>query len=222
MVRTQSPQYGFRIDSARVLALSTAIALHVLAACLLLIPLSRHATPDAPVPPTPRWQMPVLVPPPPVPPVPIDSHPLPTPPMAPTAPVVPTTPLPPLVDAVAHQVASVEPVPTLPSTDSVAPVADSVAPPRAGASLRYLQAPPPAYPRAAIASRQEGTVLLQVRVGRDGMPMEVVVARSSGSRVLDQAARMQVLKHWRFQPALQDGQAVEALGLVPVDFSLAN
>ena len=65
-------------------------------------------------------------------------------------------------------------------------------------------------------------MLLQVRVGVDGSPVDVAVARSSGVRALDQAARLQVLKHWRFQPAMRDGQAVEALGLVPVAFSLAN
>ena len=43
---------------------------------------------------------------------------------------------------------------------------------------------------------------------------------SSGNRDLDRAARMQVLKAWKFQPAMQDGRAVQAYGRVPVDFSL--
>jgi len=29
-----------------------------------------------------------------------------------------------------------------------------------------------------------------------------------------------VLRHWRFQPALRDGVAVEAVGLVPIAFRL--
>lgn len=86
--------------------------------------------------------------------------------------------------------------------------------------LAYLSAPAPAYPRAALQQRLSGTVLLQVLVDVDGRPLDVTVARSSGYRVLDEAARMQVLKRWRFQPALQDGQPVQALGLVPVEFTV--
>ncbi|WP_312787111.1 energy transducer TonB, partial [Stenotrophomonas indicatrix] len=39
---------------------------------------------------------------------------------------------------------------------------------------------------------------------------------------LDQAARQQVLRHWRFVPAERDGMAVPAIGMVPVQFSLPN
>ncbi len=63
-------------------------------------------------------------------------------------------------------------------------------------------------------------MLLQVLVGIDGKPLDVTVARGSGHRQLDEAARRHVLKRWSFRPAMQDGQAVQALGLVPIDFSL--
>ena len=46
---------------------------------------------------------------------------------------------------------------------------------------------------------------------------EVDVQRSSGDRLLDNAAREQVLEHWRFRPAMKDGRAVQAIGLVPID-----
>lgn len=219
MVRTQSPQYGFSIDTSRVLALSTAIALHVLAACLLLIPLSRRALPDLPEPPPPRWQIPERITPPPAPPQPIQSPAAPTPPAA-VAPMAPVAPQP-IADAAPAEAQPAEPAYSLPLAETATPPA-SVAPSLPGAALRYLQAPPPAYPRAALAARQQGTVLLQVRVGTEGQPLEVTIVRSSGSRVLDQAARAQVLRHWRFQPAMQDGRSVEAVGLVPVDFSLAQ
>ncbi|MFN3311251.1 MAG: TonB family protein [Thermomonas sp.] len=88
--------------------------------------------------------------------------------------------------------------------------------------LAYLSAPAPAYPRAALQQRLAGTVLLQVLVDVDGHPLDVTVARSSGYRMLDEAARTQVLKRWRFQPALQGGQPVQALGLVPVAFTLGG
>ncbi|PSD11028.1 energy transducer TonB, partial [Stenotrophomonas maltophilia] len=50
----------------------------------------------------------------------------------------------------------------------------------------------------------------------------VSIERSSGSRSLDQAARQQVLRHWRFEPAQRDGVAVPAIGMVPVQFSLPD
>ena len=46
------------------------------------------------------------------------------------------------------------------------------------------------------------------------------IAQGSGHRELDEAAREQVLKRWRFQPAMQGERAVQALGLVPIEFAL--
>ncbi|MFS8137643.1 MAG: TonB family protein [Thermomonas sp.] len=88
--------------------------------------------------------------------------------------------------------------------------------------LEYLSAPAPNYPRGALARQIEGTVLLQVLVGIDGRPVEVTVSQSSGNRDLDEAARQQILKRWSFRPAMKNGQAVQALGLVPVAFSLTR
>ena len=93
-------------------------------------------------------------------------------------------------------------------------------PPRVGVQLEYAQAPAPAYPRDALRDGVEGTVLLKVLVDVDGRPLDVQVERSSGNRSLDRAARDQVLQRWRFRPAMQDGRAVQAIGLVPVDFRL--
>lgn len=87
-------------------------------------------------------------------------------------------------------------------------------------SLSYVRAPPPAYPRAEIRNGVGGTVLLRVLVDVDGRPLEVVVLDSSGNRNLDRAARENVLKNWLFQPAMRDGQPVQAYGKVPVVFSV--
>ena len=86
--------------------------------------------------------------------------------------------------------------------------------------LAYLSAPAPAYPRMAKQRGITGTVLLQVLVGIDGRPLEVTVAQSSGNRELDEAARAQVLRRWSFQPASKNGQAVQAIGMVPIEFAL--
>ena len=105
-----------------------------------------------------------------------------------------------------------------PSTEST-PIAPPSGPISAS-HLAYARAPAPAYPRAAVLDRAEGTVVLRVLVDVDGSPLEVAVETSSGNRELDRAARTQVLKHWKFQPAMQDGRAVQAYGRVPVNFSL--
>lgn len=88
------------------------------------------------------------------------------------------------------------------------------------ATLAYAEAPPPRYPRPAIQRRFEGVVTLRVLVDAEGRPQSVEVEHSSGHRVLDQAAREQVLARWRFHPAVRDGRAVAAYALVPVAFRL--
>ncbi|WP_386342136.1 energy transducer TonB [Xanthomonas citri] len=222
MVRTQS-QVSSRplgIAPSRVLAMSTAVALHLLAGGLLLIPLSHRAIPQQTAPKE-RWLMPVSIPTPPPPlafPVevtftpkthsPTKSLPLPV-----QTPVVSETSL---VDSAPSAVAATV-------SDVVAdsaPTTTAPSGPIEAGRLQYLSSPAPSYPAAALRAGQQGTVLLRVLVGTDGRPAEVSVQTSSGHRMLDLAARSQVLRNWRFQPAMQNGQAVQAYGLVPVSFSL--
>jgi protein TonB len=94
--------------------------------------------------------------------------------------------------------------------------------PQPGVRLQYDRAPAPSYPRDALREGVQGTVLLQVLVDVDGRPLKVDVQRSSGDRRLDLAARRQVLANWRFRPAIRDGRAVQAIGIVPIDFHLGN
>jgi protein TonB len=89
-----------------------------------------------------------------------------------------------------------------------------------GVRLEYQQAPAPAYPRDALRDGIQGTVMLQVLVDVDGRPLDVRIQQSSGNRQLDNAARRQVLEHWRFRPAMKEGRAIQAIGLVPIDFNL--
>ncbi|UYB50971.1 TonB family protein [Xanthomonas sp. AM6] len=223
MVRTQLPAPSFGIDLSRILALSAAIGLHLLALLLLLIPLSHVAPPQEPAKAEPRWQQPVVVPvtpAPPIPTVPTERKPVATQPRVPTATPVPTPVQAPLVDA------SPAPLPAAAADPAPAAVAEPSVPPGpanapvAGMQLQYLRAPAPPYPRDALREGLQGSVLLRVLVGVDGQPLEVSIAKSSGHRILDQAAREQVLKRWKFHAALQQGVPVQAYGLVPVDFSL--
>lgn len=50
------------------------------------------------------------------------------------------------------------------------------------------------YPAEAVRRGQEGEVLLRIRIGREGVPQEIRIARSSGARVLDEAARSGVVR----------------------------
>ncbi|MNM40265.1 Gram-negative bacterial tonB protein [compost metagenome] len=106
--------------------------------------------------------------------------------------------------------------------DVTAPTSDSIAPssPLEGVTLRYQHAPAPAYPRDALVAGAQGTVTLRVLVNEDGSPLEVTIEHSSGNRSLDNAARNQVLRRWKFQPAVDGGRPVQAYGLIPVDFKL--
>ena len=74
----------------------------------------------------------------------------------------------------------------------------------------------------AIADSLEGVVLLRVLVGADGKPVEVTIEKSSGHRVLDREAQRHVLRTWTFRPATRDGQPVQAIGIVPIDFNLSR
>lgn len=50
------------------------------------------------------------------------------------------------------------------------------------------------YPAEAVRRGQEGEVLLRIRIGSGGVPREIRVAKSSGTRILDEAARRGVVR----------------------------
>lgn len=85
----------------------------------------------------------------------------------------------------------------------------------------YLRNPPPSYPTASRAAGEEGTVVLRVRVKRDGLPGRVDISKSSGWHNLDAVARDAVWK-WRFVPAREGKEPVEATMDVPITFRLKD
>jgi len=219
MVRTY-PVVPLQFDPARVAAWSAAIALHLLAFLLLLIPATYQAVTALPRDNTEVRLIPKEEPKPPEPtPVPPERVQVKVEPKPKTTPtVVPPLPTPTatLEEAQGIILPAAEPtaVQATPALEPSTPVT--------GAQLQYRSAPPPAYPVPALRNHEQGTVLLRVEVDPSGQPVNVSIERSSGSRSLDQAARQQVLRHWRFVPAQRDGTAVPAIGLVPVQFSLPD
>jgi len=86
-------------------------------------------------------------------------------------------------------------------------------------ALAYLTRTRVAYPREAIALHQQGTVILRVLVGSDGLPRTIEIDRSSGSRSLDNAAR-DAVRRWTFQPGTRNGVATALWARVPIKFDL--
>jgi len=206
-----------KLDFTRISAEAGAIAIHGAALLLLLAPMSMYVPPQSGRDPeviyeplTPKTPPPRIEP---------EKVEITKPHLVPTTPTVLPQKIelqqPPVVDTQEGDIA-IDPA-QVAKTDTG--LGDAIQP-MAGAHLEYETAPPPRYPIEAIRESLTGTVTLRVLVDVDGKPIDVQVERSSGHRVLDAAAKRQVLAKWRFKPAMQDGRAVQAIGLVPVEFNL--
>lgn len=202
-------------DSVRIAALSVAIALNLAALLVLLRPMAPQMAQQAqqaaaiPI----NWILAKKEPPPP-------------PPIEMKKPAQPKT--------VPHTQAVPQPQPVAPpvvnltdqGTVAAPPAMPTLAPPQPTigtapieATLAY-RATPLKYPAQGLHSRMQGQVILKVLVDENGMPQDVVVEQSSGYTLLDRSAREQVLKGWRFEPAMVGGHAVRAWARVPVTFNL--
>jgi periplasmic protein TonB len=122
---------------------------------------------------------------------------------------------------VVEVVESAPPPPAAPPRAVVAVAAPeaiaTIAPPRF--DLAYLDNPAPAYPVFAKRAREQGKVLLRVRVDPAGRVEGIDLEKSSGSERLD-AAALAAVKRWRFAPARQGGRAIAGVAIVPIDFQL--
>ncbi|MDQ3268864.1 MAG: TonB family protein [Pseudomonadota bacterium] len=216
--RTRAPGPRVRLDGERIAASASAIAAHVVVLMLVLVPVAAPqlipGITDTEVIWVPREPRPLIEPIP----VPVTAPPAATQPRTP-AQAQPVDPPVQIAEAEPGDIAAVIQTPPAQTIGTTGPI-DSIALPQTGMQLQYASAPPPAYPRDALREGLGGTVLLQVLVDTDGKPLQVDVARSSGHRSLDRAARRHVLARWMFRPAIQDGRPVQAIGLVPVEFAL--
>ncbi len=224
-LRNPQPRAMHAIDPVRIGGISSAIALHLIALALLMMPAQLPlAVADA----EDRTRVvPIFDPaPPPPPPPPVEVAVVQRTPVRPAA--RPLEPAPVQVDP-AEDVA----LPGVPDVPVFADAGEPLSPPGgdgaasggddapvSGIALQYLVNPAPSYPRDALRDGLEGTVLLRVLVDEQGRPLEVHVERSSGHRLLDRAAREQVLRRWAFMPAQRGGRPVRAIGTVPVDFRI--
>ena len=72
--------------------------------------------------------------------------------------------------------------------------------------IGYKNNPPPDYPTIAVRQGWQGTVLLRVRVLQTGAVESVEVMRSSGKKVLDDAA-IHTVERWVFAPSTRGNAA---------------
>ena len=199
-------------------AIGATLALHGLAALAMLAPpafVALQKTQDAPVLPiTLKREEPPPPPPPPV---------LKVEPFKPKAPpvrtVAPPKPEPVRADPVVTETPTLQSYPAVSDPGPVAPPAGPVE--TAPSALGYKSMKAVAYPPIAARQKLEGTVMLRVLVGPDGVPQRVDVEKSSGHSILDRAARDAVMK-WRFEPGTRNGQPFAAYGLVPIAFRLTE
>ena len=81
----------------------------------------------------------------------------------------------------------------------------------------YKKQTTPHYPTQAINLGWEGTVILHVKLLKDGAIKRLIVAQSSGYKLLDKAA-IKAVQQWEFYPTIINGQAHDSLVKVPVQF----
>jgi TonB family protein len=83
---------------------------------------------------------------------------------------------------------------------------------------RVIEDPDPEYSEEARQAKYQGTVVLWIVIGPDGLARQVRVQRSLGMG-LDEKA-VEAVRKWRFIPAMKDGQPVAVQVNVEVNFRL--
>ena len=76
----------------------------------------------------------------------------------------------------------------------------------------------PLYPQYARRLRREGSVLLEVLIGRDGMPKKIALLKRAGFG-FDEAAKEAIMDS-RFYPAMEKGMPILCLVRIPIRFEL--
>ncbi len=84
---------------------------------------------------------------------------------------------------------------------------------------KLIRQPKPIYPPLAKQARIAGVVRLNAIIGKDGTIQNLTVA--SGHPLLVPAA-MEAVKQWVYQPTLLNGEAVEVVTQIDVNFTLSQ
>jgi TonB family protein len=83
---------------------------------------------------------------------------------------------------------------------------------------RLVKRQSPHYPPAARQERRQGTVAFDALIGTDGTPRIQRVVESAGADF--EAASLEALRQWHYDPAMCGGQPVEAETVLTVHYTL--
>jgi protein TonB len=86
-------------------------------------------------------------------------------------------------------------------------------------AANIVQKVTPIYPAEAKANRVQGSVRFTVVIGKDGRVQNVTLV--SGDPVLAQAAK-EAVQQWVYKPTLLNGDPVEVMTQVDVNFTLSQ
>lgn len=78
--------------------------------------------------------------------------------------------------------------------------------------------PDPQYSEAARQAKYQGTCILWMVVGADGLVHDIRISRALGLSLDDQAVK--TVQTWRFRPALKDGAPIAVQINTEVNFRL--
>lgn len=201
-IRTARPQNGTRVAGIAIATASIAALGY-----LVVISVNKFIADEDT-----RTELVLIEPPPPPPPIEI-----PEPPKVEVVEEVEAPPAPPEIIVPDIQVVLEEAPIIAPVSDPIilpdpAPVAPSPAPvTQTRSSPKLLASDKPDYPSAARRAGEQGTTQLEVCVNSGGRVTSVAVARSSGSKRLDDAAAKWI-RGERFQPAKVNGVASDVCG----------
>ena len=84
-------------------------------------------------------------------------------------------------------------------------------------AARLVYQPKPEYPEIAKMTRTEGAVEFEAVIGKDGTIEELKVLR--GHPLLVKAA-LDAVRRWRYQPTLLNGEPIEVVTEITVNFKL--
>lgn len=79
----------------------------------------------------------------------------------------------------------------------------------------------PPYPPAKLRAEEEAVLRLRLTIGADGRVSAVEPVGSADPAFLD-AARRHLLRHWRFDPAREDGRPVASTTVINLRFELED
>ena len=78
----------------------------------------------------------------------------------------------------------------------------------------------PKYPELGRVARVDGQVILQAIIRKDGSVGDISVIRVNRPNLGFEEAAIAAVRQWRYEPARQDGKAVEVYFTLVIDFSL--